>query len=710
MIIQKIELYNFGSYEGHCSFNFENPDSFRRIVIIGGKNGAGKTTLFSAIQLCLYGYHTFGYKSPTKLYFREVKHAINNHAILSSEESAFIRIHFTNAESHGIHSYIIERHWTWPADTIAEQIYIEKNGRSLSPEETDDFETFLIHMIPPEMLKLYFFDGEKIADYFLSEQRINIRDALMILSGNDTFDIIHDNIRRILHSTSTQGTDYTAAYLSAQDDLASLKSTSVELTVAHEAAQTKLSSVEDQLHQISSQYIKQGGLTAEQVHKLQLSLKDEEEKREKINAQRKELATDILPFLIMGDLIDQVLPQIRREDEHQAYTLLSEKLSSSGLYDSWNNILENAGIRSRDGRRSTIQRLVSVLQDGDCDEVPLIFQLSSDETMQIHSVLNRVLSFDRSYFKDLQDQLDQSIRRSRRIRNNLQKSSVEHLEEYSTKVSSLEAEARIQQANLALLSKQIDLTTQQLTEKEKQIAIVRKNLESQLKRSSVNSISGNLLLLMERLQNILYSALVKKVEYDLNRKLRELIRKPDFFEEVIIDPDFTVHIIRKELIAFSDIKQIFAAGGATALVDKLGERAVAELLHATKSKKITESLLNKMENRAYRLPMEIDKDRMSSGEKQIFVMSLYYAIMQQSNNQLPFVIDTPFARIDTEHRENITDHFFMELPGQLIVLSTNEELSGSHLKSMEGKIAHVYTLEYGADQRTKVLSDSYFEV
>ena len=710
MIIQKIELYNFGSYEGYCSFSFENPDSSRRIVIIGGKNGAGKTTLFSAIQLCLYGYHTFGYKSPTKLYFREVKQAVNNHAILSSEESAYIRIHFTNTESHGIHTYTIERLWTWPADTIMEQVYIEKNGRSLSPEETDDFETFLLHMIPPEMLKLYFFDGEKIAEYFLSEQKINIRDALMILSGNDTFDIIHDNIRRILHSTSTQDNDYTAAYFAAQDELTALKSNFSELAQTYEAAQTALSSAEDQLHQLSSQYTKQGGLTAEQFRKLQLSLKNEEEKREKINSQRKELATDVLPFLIVEDLIVQILPQIQREDEYRAHTLLSEKLSSSELYDSWNTILENAGMSSRDGRRITIQTLVSALQDGGWEEIPLIFQLSNDEIMQIHSVLNRVLSFDRSHFKDLQDQLDQSIRRSRRIRNNLQKSSIEHIEEYSTKVSSLEAEVKIQEANLALLSKQIDLTTQQLAEKEKQIAIVRKNLEAQLKRSSVNSISGNLLLMLERLQSILYAALVKKVEIDLNRKFHELIRKPDFFEKVIIDPDFTVHIIRKELIPFSDIKQIFATGGTTALVDKLGEPAVAELLHATKAKKITESLLSKMENRVYKLPMEIDKDRMSSGEKQIFVMSLYYAIMQQSNNQLPFVIDTPFARIDTEHRANITERFFMELPGQLIILSTNEELSGSHLKLMEDKIAQVYMLEYGADQRTKVLSDSYFEV
>ncbi len=29
-----------------------------------------------------------------------------------------------------------------------------------------------------------------------------------------------------------------------------------------------------------------------------------------------------------------------------------------------------------------------------------------------------------------------------------------------------------------------------------------------------------------------------------------------------------------------------------------------------------------------------------------------------TDNALPYVIDTPFARIDTEHRANITEYFF----------------------------------------------------
>lgn len=59
------------------------------------------------------------------------------------------------------------------------------------------------------------------------------------------------------------------------------------------------------------------------------------------------------------------------------------------------------------------------------------------------------------------------------------------------------------------------------------------------------------------------------------------------------------------------------------------------------------------------LPVEIGKDRLSSGEKQIFVMSLYWAMMNQSKNELPFIIDTPFARIDAEHRANITEYLLL---------------------------------------------------
>lgn len=51
---------------------------------------------------------------------------------------------------------------------------------------------------------------------------------------------------------------------------------------------------------------------------------------------------------------------------------------------------------------------------------------------------------------------------------------------------------------------------------------------------------------------------------------------------------------------------------------------------------------------------------------------------------------------------NITEHFFKKLSGELIILSTDEELSCTHLKSMSDQIAQVYMLDYGEDKRTYV--------
>ena len=42
MKIKAIHLSNFGSYEGSNTISFENSDSEKRVVVIGGKNGAGK--------------------------------------------------------------------------------------------------------------------------------------------------------------------------------------------------------------------------------------------------------------------------------------------------------------------------------------------------------------------------------------------------------------------------------------------------------------------------------------------------------------------------------------------------------------------------------------------------------------------------------------------------------------------------------------------
>ena len=180
---------------------------------------------------------------------------------------------------------------------------------------------------------------------------------------------------------------------------------------------------------------------------------------------------------------------------------------------------------------------------------------------------------------------------------------------------------------------------------------------------------------------------------------------------IYLDHDFSIHLVRNQEVEIAALKRTAKRHGVAALkgsLKEIGYNALIEQLSVEE-----ERLILSLDNYATKtiiLPVELDYTRFSNGEKQVLVMALYWAIMQQSHSELPFIIDTPFARIDTEHRANITEMFFKELPGQLFVLSTNEELRHEHIVALDQQIAKVYMLEYGEDKRTRILEGSYFEV
>ena len=105
----------------------------------------------------------------------------------------------------------------------------------------------------------------------------------------------------------------------------------------------------------------------------------------------------------------------------------------------------------------------------------------------------------------------------------------------------------------------------------------------------------------------------------------------------------------------------------------------------------------------------VELNQLSKGEKQVFILSLYWAIIKTSNQVVPFIIDTPFARIDTEHREQISAVFFPNISGQVIILSTDEEVVGSYREIIQSHIAHEYLLEYNVEQGCTSVKPGYFK-
>ena len=713
MRINEIKLYNFGSYEGQNNFDFSSNNDKERVVVIGGKNGAGKTTLFTAIQVCLYGNFTFGFKTAGKLYLKEIYNLINSKVRLDENANAYVEIAFNHIDNSELTEYVIRREWYWPKNELREALTVYKNNTLLENEELSNFQNYLLHLIPPDMLKLYFFDGEKIADYFMSSNEVNIHDALMILSGNDTFDILYENVSRVLKISENVQVSAAKEYLEAKQLAEGIANRCNMLEQEIDSYGQEIESLLMDIEEHKRAYAENGGITLDEWKELQNSLKEEEEKRERLNWNNKVAATDILPFLMIPDLISKVIPQIQQENEFGTYKALKESLES----DTFNQVLKSAmkHTSSQNPLKDSaiiLDNIRSYLLNEKWNGFNVLFDLSKDDEVAVQAGVNKALSFNKNTFKQNRVRINKSIERSKEIRDQLQNSNIENFQDYIQELSALEEKIAVLKAKKEFQTESLEHSKEELVVKEGKLSSLKKAFEKQLKKQSVSAVSGRVLLLLEELQNYLHESIIKQVERDLNEKFEQLIRKKDFFTRITVESDFSVHILRNQAVAKADLLSLLRGSGLSLATGALGKAAIEELqkIHTVETALELRKKIKESECMEYVLPVEIDKNRLSSGEKQIFVMALYWAMMNQSKNDLPFIIDTPFARIDTEHRSNITNQFFTKLSGQLMILSTDEELSGTHLEDMKEQISHVYMLEYGDDKATHIQSNKYFEV
>ena len=711
MRIKKIELYNFGSYEGVNTFDIESELTEKRIVIVGGKNGAGKTTLFTAIQICLYGHIAFGYKAAGKFYFKDLLSLINDRARMNENETSYVKIVFTENRIDSDEFSMI-RKWNWSNGNIIEDIIVEKNGIFLNEEELVNFQNYLLHLIPPDLLNLYFFDGEKIAEFFLGEQRSNLKNALLTLSGNDTYEILYNSIRRMLNGVESGSESIAQNYADQKEVLIEYLRKQNELSSNLIELESEIEALENSVKTEEETYATGGGISLEEWKDLQEKIKDEEDLRERLNSERKAAATEILPFLIVIDLLKNVYAQVNNEKELQKYQAIKDAVSTTEFTEFLSEaICQHADVKSIDNMDILVGKIQSFFSVSTMLDKKILFDLSGDEEAVLVNMISTALKYDRTKFEEYQNDIDQSIERSKIMRDTVKNSSIENFEAHIQILSKLKYDLekaidKKEQITLELQKNNEDVETVNKT-----LDSTRKALEVELKQQSVAALSDRMILLVEELQEQQYRSLISAVEADLNHKFKQLIRKDDFVSSIYIDLDFNLHLIRYQDVEVKSIKETIRKHGVKALKNSIKDFAYRELIKKLNSteEKLAFGIADYTGD-TIELPVELDYTRFSNGEKQILVMSLYWAIMNQSQNELPFIIDTPFARIDTEHRANITEMFFKELNGQLFVLSTNEELRHEHLSALDEQISKLYLLEYGSDKRTHIAQGNYFEV
>jgi DNA sulfur modification protein DndD len=105
----------------------------------------------------------------------------------------------------------------------------------------------------------------------------------------------------------------------------------------------------------------------------------------------------------------------------------------------------------------------------------------------------------------------------------------------------------------------------------------------------------------------------------------------------------------------------------------------------------------------------ITPDRLSAGERQLLAISVLWGLARASGRPLPMIVDTPLGRLDSSHRKRLVSHYFPHASHQVILLSTDEEISGRYYQSLMPFVGRSYQLVHDEELGGTTVKLGYFE-
>lgn len=667
------------------------------MVLIGGKNGAGKTTLFKAIKICLYGCVAYGFEAVNAKYYAEVEKIINANEKLNRIGTAEVSIDLLLDDGKYNNTYTFIRNWKITGKRIVETFEVSKDGEPLSLTERGDFESYILHLLPPNLFRFYFFDGEKLSDFvFNGNKNSDFREAFLKLCNLDTMEIIRENFRRISRGKAKDGAFASYEYEKCQNDDAIIANRIAQAEDSYKSIEDSMASIDDQLANLEKMYAKGGGISKKEWKAMEEQIAKEDTRREEKRRWLKEIANNILPFVILRSQLDSLKDQILLEHKAQVDANVKSVIDTPEIKSIIAHVLDDCHIELSDDITNRI-----IYEIGDYasayEQLVPILNLSDFDRYELIAKINNLQGFDIERIRKATDDIDASLNCVKRIRKKMEQSSVDNYDEYLQKKSALNEQKANYSTQLLDIDKELQKLRADKAISESKLAKAKSDYETILKKQSINDISARALLAFDELQDVLYEKSIATVEKGFSNYFKSLINKSDLIDGIHIDSQLNVLPYKYKHFYATDVRKTIGANGVEYIIAQIGIHAY-EILQRKLREGETE----------FDLPVEV-KQQLSAGEKQIFVMALYQALSQLNKINVPYIIDTPFARIDKEHRSKILKNFFKELKGQIIILSTDEEIVGNCADVVSDVISNTFVLNHTATGNTEIIPNQYFE-
>lgn len=679
MWIQSIKLKNFKSYS-NAEFSFPEPADGRNIVLIGAVNGHGKTTLLEAIYLCLYGEEATphlkraGIPSDKKSYDAILKDALHHQSEMSLPTfgrnkfmTMSVSIVVMKNKTSGVR---IDRSWAYDADRTRQhendqcRMWFVDPVSGDSPIDPSDFKNVLNdYALPFSYAPFFFFDGEKIVTQAeAAGTGLWLKDGLEGLCGITLLADLKDDLQKYVIYCLKDISDQDKKDLEAkQKELETERNLADQLSLELEALKkqkNELENLEDELRlQLG------GGVNAQSTQELLESISkakiEIQNSESKIAESLKSVPLSLIPKTKVDTLKHRLRQELNRLNYESSKAQGENKIDDFMLAFTTNpKALEVVGPQTlksenmREAIRDAWNKLWYPLPENCAENIDHNY-LTSEAHSDIQRVIDNI-SLPNTNLVDECKKISEQEAEKEKLESLYSRLAGSNNDELLEKLKRASEEHRNVYVTLNGKYQRLLQVELKCSEKERELERLQKRiLDSVPNQVKAQRAQATKLVLDELMQDLISMKLdeLGKAVTDLNHKLAHDKR-----------------IARVKIKSTGDF-QLYGENG-----------------------------------------LEISS-ALSAGQMQILIMALVSGLAEVTGYQAPYVIDTPLARLDDEHRQGLFKHW-SSLNQQVILLSQDTEITQEVKQKLSPSIQKTYLVKAESlstgGARSTLIENQYF--
>ena len=649
MIIDEIRLRNFGIYGGDHSLDLSPKSAKRPIILISALNGSGKTTLLDAMQLALYGKLGTYSSRGESTYDEFLRKSMNRDG--GEKNGSGVELLFRESRDGLDEQYRLHRSWHLRDGKVRESFEVFRNG-TLDKVLSEHWYEYVDELLPSRIAPLFFFDGEKVVELADAQRAPELlRVAIRSLLGLDIVQQLKTDLEVLTRRKRAESSsdELKSKLEKEQRNLTDLENERDAAFLEQGSAKNALEMARKNSESARQQFANSGGDLFEQRQEIEKAYAGIELERSMSEHQLRELAAGVLPITLLRSQLEE----IKKIDSDDRAT--QENLSLISVLEKRDRWLAKE-LTGRGLETAAVDRVLAALSDDMTSrkrtaKKGLVLDLSADARQSLSILSAKVLDQEVS---SAQSQL----------------TALQHLDfkasELERKLAAIPTSESIQ----ALLDAM-------------KVAEV-KSAEAGAKFNQATNRVAELDVKVEQARKVLVQSLESEV--DLYHKGSDAARMVEHASRAAHSlKAFEAAVVRRHI---SRLEQ-YVLNSFQTLIRK--ERLISRIEIDPDTFEVT---LKGVDGNAFTM------DRLSAGERQLLAVSLLWGLAQASGRPVPTVIDTPLGRLDSAHRTNLVEKYFPYAGQQVILLSTDTEITADHYARLRPRISRSYTLAFDGRKGT----------